>query len=264
MDPSPQSNDRAVRHTPGRGDGPVSRAALRASLFVVLAAVVATTAFVGESLGHSSPRGGATITVTGSGTVEGTPNTLSFTMGVQTIAASAVAALAKNNVEVSALRAALLAHGVTEKNLQTSGLNIYQNTNNQNQITGFTVQNDLNVTTHRLKEAGAALDAAARAVGNDVQLSGVTFSISNQSSLLASARARAIENAHTAAAQIARGARATVGSPVSIVDQENVPTNGFVYPFAASGFTALARSVPLQTGTQSVSVQVKVVYALNG
>jgi hypothetical protein len=228
----------------------------------LFAIVIAAIAFTGESLGHSRSSSAATITVTGSGTVTGTPNTMSFQIGVQTTASTATGALNENNLQVGRLETSLLSNGIVRKNLQTSGLNIYTNTNQHNQITGFTVSDQLNVTTHKIKKAGAALDAAAKAVGNGIQLNGVTFSISNQSKLLAAARARAIKNAHTEAAQIAKGAGTTVGSVVKVVDQENSGTTGVVYPVAYA-LSAAKSSVPIQQGSQSISVQVQVIYSLN-
>ncbi len=228
---------------------------------IVLVIVIAAVAFLGETLGHSRSSSTATISVTGSGTVTGTPNTMSFQMGVQTIASSAAAALSENNVKTAALEASLLKNGVTKKNLQTSDLSIYANTNSSGAITGFTASDDLNVTTHQLSKAGAAIDAAAHAAGNGVQLSGVTFSISNQSKYLARARARAIQNARTEASQIAKGGGTTLGSIVKVVDEENTGSTGIVYPFTQFA-SAAAKSVPVQAGSQSISVQVKVVYSL--
>jgi hypothetical protein len=228
---------------------------------IVFAVVIAAVAFLGETLGHSSSSSAATITVTGSGTVTGTPNTMSFQMGVQTIAASAASALSENNARTAALEASLLKNGVTKKNLQTSDLNIYANTNSNGVITGFTASDNLNVTTHELSKAGAAIDAAAQASGNGVQLSGVTFSISNQSKYLARARARAIQNAHTEASQIAKGGDTTVGSIVTVIDQENTGSTGVILPFTEFAGAA-SKSVPVQAGSQSISVQVKVVYSL--
>ena len=96
----------------------------------VFAIVIAAIAFTGVVLGRNNERGrAATITVTGSGTVTGTPNTVSFQIGVSTTAASANAALAENNQKTAALEATLLKNGITKKDLQTSGLNIYDNTN---------------------------------------------------------------------------------------------------------------------------------------
>lgn len=258
------NNDQSTDdHAHNRRHGPRGRRAFatRFVFLLVFAVVIAAIAFTGESLGHRTSSSGATITVTGSGTVTGKPNTMSFQVGVQNEAATAKQALAQNNEQMSALEASLLTHNITKKNMQTSGLDIYANTNANGTITGFSVEDDLNVVTHRLDSAGAALDAAANAVGNDIVLNGVTFSISNQSKLLASARARAIENAHTEAAQIAKGAGTSVGDIARVTDQENSGTTGVVYP--ENNFASAARSVPVQSGSQSISVQVNVVYHLN-
>jgi uncharacterized protein YggE len=161
---------------------------------------------------------------------------------------------------MKALEASLLKNGVTKKNLQTAGLNVYQNTNNSGAVTGYTVSDNLNVTTHDLQKAGTLLDAAANTVGNDIQLSGVTFSISNQSAVLAQARAAAMRNAHTEAAEIAKGGGTTVGQIVSVTDQENSGSS-IVLPFAEAA-AKTATSVPVEAGTQKVNVQVEVVYQL--
>lgn len=240
-----------------RGVSPIARMVF----LVVFAVVIAAVAFLGETLGHSRSSSGATISVTGSGTVTGTPNTVSFQIGVQTTAASAVAALSENNVKTAALEASLLKNGVTKKNVQTSDLNIYDNTNQSGAIISFTASDDLNVTTHALARAGTAIDAAARAVGNGVQLSGITFSISNESKFLASARARAIKNARTEASQIAKGGGTTVGSIVKVIDEENTGSTGIILPYAEFA-SAAGHSVPIEAGSQSISVQVEVVYSL--
>jgi len=249
-------------HRVGRSPGWRRASAIRMVFLIVFAVVIAAVAFVGETLGHSRSSSAATITVTGSGTVTGTPNTMSFQIGVQTTAATAATALSENNVKTAALEASLLKNGVTKKNLQTSDLNIYDNTNSNGAITGFTASDDLNVTMHNLKKAGTAIDAAAHAAGNGVQLSGVTFSISNQSKYLARARARAIQNARTEAGQIAKGGGTTVVSIVKVIDQENTGSTGIVYPLAQFAASATANRVPIQAGSQSISVQVEVVYSL--
>ena len=250
-------------HHPAWGRGfPGRRPFARPLFLLVFAVVIAGIAFTGESLGHSHGVAGATITVTGSGTVTGTPDTMSFQIGVQSVAYSATAALADNNAKMYALQHSLLGNGVKKKDMQTTGLNIYQNTNSSGTVTGFTVVDNLNVTTHDTKKAGGVIDAAAHAVGNGIQFNGVTFSISNQSSLLAAARARAIKNAHVEATQIAKGAGTTVGSIVRVTDQENTGSTGVYYPGAYKAFNATA-SVPIQAGSQSINVQVSVVYSLN-
>jgi uncharacterized protein len=229
----------------------------------LFAIVIAAIAFTGVVVGRGNKNApAATITVTGSGTVTGTPNTVSFQIGVSTTAASANAALAENNQKTAALETTLLKSGITKKNLQTSGLNIYDNTNMAGTIISFTAQDNLNVTSHDIAKVGSAIDAGAKAVGNGVQLSGITFSISNQSKYLAAARARAIANARTEAGQIAKGGGTTVVSIVKIVDQENTGSTGIVLPFSEFASAAATNKVPVQAGSQSINVQVEVVYSL--
>ncbi|MGB8197808.1 MAG: SIMPL domain-containing protein [Acidimicrobiales bacterium] len=229
-------------------------------LTMVTAIVVVAVGFVGVVLGHARAGATSTITVTGSGTVQGTPDTINFQIGVSNVSASAAAALAQNNQKMSALESALEKNGVTEKDMQTTGLNIYANTNSQGTITGFTVQDTLNVTMHKVKKAGAAIDAAARAAGNGVQLNGVTFTITNDSSLLRAARIRAIDNARLAAGQLAKAGDTHVTGIVKITDNEN-QSSGIYYPEFNSA--SLRAGVPLQTGSQPINVQVTVVYSLS-
>ena len=198
---------------------------------------------------------GAQITVTGSATVQGTPDTVNFQIGVDSTGSTATIALDKSNAEVSNLEAALEAHGVTASEMQTSQLDIYANTDNRGAITGFSVDDDLNVTMNQVSDAGAALDAAADAVGNDVSLNGISFSIANTSSLLATARAEAMANARTEADQLAAGGGVKLGPIVRVTDEENAPVT-YNYPVPLAEGAARA-SVPIETGTQPISVQVE-------
>lgn len=229
---------------------------------LAIVVVSAALALAGESVGHAQSSPAGTISVTGSGTVRGTPDTMSFQIGVQTVAPSAQAAIKANNGRMGAVESTLTGQGLATKDLQTSGLSIYQNTNSSGVITGFTVSHTLSVTTHQLRRAGALIDAAASAAGNGIQFYGVTFSISNDSKLIAAARARAMDDAHSAAVQIARGGHTHVGSIIRITDQENA--NPVPIFFGANALaSARSTAVPIQAGSQSVNVQVLVVYALN-
>jgi uncharacterized protein YggE len=227
---------------------------------MVTALVVAAVGFAGVALGHNKSVATSTITVTGSGTVQGVPDTINFQIGVSTVNPTATAALSENDKKVRALEAALLKNGVTKKEMQTSGLNIYDNTNNQGTVTGFTVQDTLNVTMHKVQRAGTAIDAAAQAVGNGVQLNGVSFTITNDSSLLRAARIRAIDNARLAAGQLAQAGDTKVTGIVKITDNENQSSGIYYAPFATNA--SLHASVPIQTGSQPVNVQVTVIYSL--
>ncbi|MDE3223164.1 MAG: SIMPL domain-containing protein, partial [Acidobacteriota bacterium] len=178
----------------------------KSRLGVVIVIVVAAVALYAVGRTSSSRPPTRTIFVTGSGTATSVPDTVTFQLGVTTLRVKALDALHVNNLRVRALEKALEAQGVKKKNLQTSGLSIYQTTNQFGTPTGFSVSDTLQVITHNFTHAGSAIDAAVAAVGNGVTFNGVSFSQSNQSAALTQARAKAIEAARRAAATLARAA----------------------------------------------------------
>jgi uncharacterized protein YggE len=238
--------------------------ALAVIAVLVLVGDILSAVALGKNTSGSSSSSRSTVSVTGNGTATGTPNTVSFQIGVSSVATNASAALAANNARVSKLEAALLASGVLKKNLQTSGLNIYQNTNNNGVVTGYTADDQLNVTLHEISKAGTALNAATNAAGNGVQLSNLSYSISNQSSLYAKARTSAMKDALNIATDIAKASHETVGSIVSVTDSENSGSGISPTPiFDSVGAVKASGSVPVEAGTQTVTDQVSVVYRLN-
>jgi uncharacterized protein len=229
------------------------------SAVVVGAALIVSAVLLRHPASAASP---ATVTVTGSGTAEGAPDTLSYQIGVNSTAATATGALEENNTRVGALESSLIANGIARKDMQTTGLNISTNTNSSGVVTGFTVSDVLSVATHRLAGAGHTLDVAVRVAGNGAQLYGVTFSLSHQSRVLAAARADAMKNARAAAGQYASAGGTSVGRVLKISEQET--STPLPYAVTGSGFAVAKASVPLQSGTTSVNALVTVVYALNG
>lgn len=249
----------SLRHAPAAALGLVAVAALAVG-GVALARSSGSgghAVLVSSESGSVSP--GATITVTGSGNVQGTPDEVSFDIGIQTTAASATAALRENDAKVAQLEASLAHHGVLASGMQTSSLDVWDNTNSSGAVTGFTVSDSLQVQMKGIDAAGPAIDAAADVAGNGIQLSDISFSISNESRLLAKARAAAMLNARTKAGEDAAGAGLALGPVVKVVDL-GTSSPPPIYP----GVFAEAASAPLklEAGRQPVSVQVQVVYKL--
>ncbi len=254
--------DQPIEENPGvpytRGVMLRRRPNLVGGALIVLA--LAVVSWGAASLGaHQGSRSGApdTVSVTGTGSVYGTPDTVNFDLGVHTTASSASAALAANNAKMARLMASLRGDGVPAKDLATANLDLYPTTDANGRTTGFAVDNTLSVTLHQVAKAGSVIDAAVRATGNGVQMSGVTLSISDQSSLLASARAKAMASARRAASQLAQASGRSLGAVVRITDQgSSSPT---VYPLYLK---AAAASTAVQAGQQQLSDQVSVVYRL--
>src|SRR5689334_12630582 len=77
-----------------------------------------TVALAASSTSSSTPSGG--ITVSATGTVSGTPDTLNLSMGVSVTGGSVSTALAQANAAAEKVQASLRQHGVAAKDLQTS------------------------------------------------------------------------------------------------------------------------------------------------
>jgi uncharacterized protein len=206
---------------------------------------------------------GARITVSGTGTVTGTPNQLLLSMGVQTSGASVGGALRSANHAVRAVTSALGRTGVKASDIQTSGLSIYPNYSSSSAPPStYSVSESVQVTLRDLATAGTQINDAARAGGNATVIDGVSLNLTDTSTLLASARAKAVADAKAKASSYARALGAALGPVVSV--SEPAPAQPF-YPVALGNVPAAsgkAASVPVHPGSQQVSVTVSVVFAL--
>jgi uncharacterized protein YggE len=208
----------------------------------------------------TSSAAGGRITVTGTGTVSGTPNQLALSMGVQTSASSVSTALRQANEAATRVIHSLESAGVRASDIQTSGLSIQPNYSNSSQVpTGYGVSEQLTATLRDLAKAGSQIQSAVTAGGNATTVDGVSLNLTDTSTLLGRARAAAIRDAQAKASQFARALGHTLGAVISVSDQSSLP-----YPIFGAGLAlrSAAGSVPVQPGKQQVSVQITVVYAI--
>jgi uncharacterized protein YggE len=207
--------------------------------------------------------GAARITVTGTGKVSGVPNQLSLSMGVQTSAGSVATALRQANAAARSVAAVLRRSGVATSDIQTSGLSIYPDySSNSGVPSGYQVSEQLTITLRRLSTAGSQISAAARAGGNATTIDGVSLNLSDTSTLLASAREKAVADAKAKAAAYAHALGRPLGPVISM--SETTPAPPFQpLPFGAAASAGRTPSpVPVHPGTQQLSVTVTVVFAL--
>jgi uncharacterized protein YggE len=203
---------------------------------------------------------GPTINVAGHGKVEGTPDVMTVTIGVQTTDPSAQAALQRNNDRAGALISALKQHGVAAKDIQTVDLNVSPNFDKNFHVTGYSASNTVSAKLRDLSKAGLVIDAAAVTAGQDVRLQGVSFSIDNTSALVAKARADAIKDALAQGKQLAAAAGVKLGAIHTIDD------TGTQLPqpqYLASGDARASAGVPIAPGSQQLSVDVTVVFDIS-
>ncbi len=219
-----------------------------------------TTAPAGLVAATSGVTPGPTINVAGHGEVEGTPDVMTVTMGVQTTDPSAQAALQRNNQHANALIAALKAQGVAAKDIQTVDLNVSPNFDKNFHVTGYSASNTVSAKLRDLSKAGEVIDAAALTAGEDVRLQGVTFSIDNTSGLVAKARADAIKDALAQGKQLAGAAGVTLGPIRTIDDTGTLLPQSQSLHITSGALRDAAASVPVEPGSQQLSVDVTVVF----
>ncbi len=215
----------------------------------------------GRTVAAQAATPGARITVTGTGTVSGSPDQLMLYIGVQTNGSSVSAALQRANRAVSAVTRALARTGVRASDIQTSGLSIQPDYTGSSTVpAGYGVSESIDVTLRTLVAAGTQISDAVRAGGNATQVDGVSLNLNDTSSLLATARAKAAADARAKAAQYARALGLSLGPVVSVSEQHPAP----VLPmFAApSAGRAAPSPVPVSPGSQQLTVTVTVVFAL--
>jgi uncharacterized protein YggE len=205
---------------------------------------------------NSKPR---TITGTATGEVEGTPDTLTVSLGVQTNGGSATEALARNADRATAVINALKGAGVAPADLQTSQLSLYPTFDNKGRPTGYSVSNMVTAEVHDVANAGGIVDAAAAQAGNDIRVNGISLSIEDTSRLVAAARRDAVTRARAQAQQLARAAGVRLGPLQRVTERRHQPAAAEHLGFAADA--ALSRT-PIEAGSQTLSVDVTVVYTI--
>ena len=235
--------------------------AYRSAACCALVLAVGVTAACGTDT-SSSADGPPGVTVNGVGEVEGTPDTLTSQIGVEATADDVTTALDEANTAVSAVTDAIVAAGVDRADIQTQQVSInpqYSSspTGNNSVISGYQASNTLSVKVRDISTASDVLGDATTAGGNATRISGVSFSIDDNSALIADARSRAFADARDRAEQYANLSGSDLGDVLSIT--ENI--TGQDQPFQSFDRSS-ASSAPIEPGQQTVSVGVNVKWAL--
>jgi uncharacterized protein YggE len=204
------------------------------------------------------------INVTGEGKVTGRPDTLQVTLGVSVLRPTVDQATGDAAALAAAVIDALKAKGVAEEDIQTANYSIYPEydwSGEQQRLLGYRVNNEVRAKIRDLENAGAIIDAATAAGGDATVVSGLSFSIEDNSELLQMARTAAWNDAEAKAHQLAQLAGLELGKATSITETINyeVPPIYYERDMAAAGESTVT---PIESGTQDVTVVVQVTFAI--
>ena len=231
---------------------------LRTTLLLagVLLVAAAITGVAQPHLGRSATSTtGTTITVTGNGTVDATPDHASFDFGVTTNGATAEEALSRNSSQARAIIDAVKKAGIASAAIQTTQVSLWpQTSSNGRVITGYQASNSVQVKA-ALAKSGALVDAAVGAGSTNVD--GPSLDTADKSSLYDQALKQALGEAKGKAQAIAEAAGLTLGAPLKV--REGGQATPIVY---AAGLEAQAKAAPpIEAGTQETQASVTVTYS---
>lgn len=206
--------------------------------------------------GRVAQRAGG-ISVSGEGAVSAKPDTAYLNLGFTAQAPSVADARRESASSMAAVIGKLKQLGVAEKDIQTSGLNIYRD-----QERGvFVVSNEVRVTIRDVGASSKLLDGAVAAGANSVQ--GLSFAIEDRAALEDQAREKALQQARAKAEKLARLGGVRLGGAVAISEGVAAP-DPMLYGRAldTGGASAANMDTPIQAGQMEVRLSVQATYAI--
>ncbi len=242
---------------------PKSNAVRKRAAAVALAAALAMggalTACGSSSTNNDSPR---EITAVGTGESSGKPDVLTVELAVQHQAGDVTTALNDASASAQKVIDAARANGVDEKDIATANVRVNPRYGTDRQITAYEATQSLTVEVHKLDTASKLLGDLATAGGDATRISSVGFDIENDAALKASAREKAFAEAKARAEQYAKLSGGKLGEVRTV--SEGAVSRPTARNYTATPAPGVAASpVPIESGEQSLTVTVTVVWALS-
>lgn len=228
-----------------------------------LAAVMTACAAAPQASAQNQTEASRTIIVNGQGEARAVPDMAVISIGVQSEAETAAAALRKNSDAMTATIDKLKALGVESKDIQTSGLSVnpqynYENNRSNPRIIGYAASNTVTINLRNLDDAGKVIDQAVQTGANN--LSGISFTFADPKPLYNEAREDAVKDAAAKAQLLTRAAGVSLGRLMTIQDSHMSAPGP--RPMVMRMEMAADKAVPLEAGESSVTANVTLIYEI--
>ncbi len=216
------------------------------------------------ALAHDEPDK-RTISLSASGAVKTTPDKVDISTGVTTEAKTAREALDQNTGAMAKVVESLKADGIDAKDIQTVNFSVgpvYDQRPMDKpappEVVGYRVTNQVRITLHDIKKLGAILDKVVTLGSN--QIDSIEFGVEEPEALKDEARKLALKNVTDNAKLYAEAAGVGLGRILSITEEESSYQPRYA-PMATRMDSA--KEVPIEAGTASVEVRVRVSWEIN-
>jgi uncharacterized protein YggE len=206
------------------------------------------------------------IAVSGSGEVFGAPDTLQMSFGVSVLRPTVKQAVADAAALAEQLISTLESSGVVRDDVQTANYSIYPEydySSDERKLVGYRVSNTVTAKIRDIDSAGSVIDAAVVGTGDEIQVSGVSFSIEDDEELISAARDAAWQDARAKAQQLADLAGLELGDAVMISESVAGVSPQPLYRAAFEDSIAQSVETPIEAGQQQVAVTLQVRFETN-
>ncbi len=203
------------------------------------------------------------IAVSGEGRVSVSPDMALLNLGVSVKGATAQGAREAAAAAMTRLLDSLRANAIPDEGIQTTWFTLspeyaYPPNGGEPRLTGYRVTHMLSVKVRNLDSVGKVIDEAVGAVGDPVQVQGISFTVTDPGSAEEQARKLAMAQARERAQQLAREAGVDLGKAIAISEVGGqLPPKVFAEVRAPA-----AAETPISPGQLEVVVSLQVTYAI--
>jgi len=234
---------------------------LLTSVFIVF--LVSLIIWVGVDINHKVKKGENTISVTGTGEVYAKPDLALTSFSVLTEAKTVIEALTENTEKMNAVIAFVKNENVEEKDIKTTGFNIYpryewEEKSGKRTLVGYEVSQTLQVKIRGMAKIGTIVQGTTEQGAN--QVSDLQFTIDDEDGLKKQAREEAIEKAKTKAKELASQLGVKLGKVVEFSESGVFPWYYAMEkaPAAMGG----GEELQIETGENKIEVTVTITYEI--
>jgi uncharacterized protein YggE len=239
------------------------RAAGLAALILVSAGAAAaqtpSTPVVADTMFRAT-----TLNLAANGESEVAPDKATITLGVQTDAPTAEAAIRENANKMTRVIAALKRGGLSDREIQTSNLSlnpqyVYQE-NLPPRLTGYQASNQVIVTVRELSRLGQIVDATVSAGADNV--GGISFGVEDPTEAENRARLEAVDALRAKAELYAKAMGYRVARLVTMTEGGGYMPSPPPMPLTMRAEAAKFDSTPVSPGELKVRVDISATYEL--
>lgn len=205
------------------------------------------------------------LQVSGKGEIMVEPDTAFVSISVETKALTAAEAARQNAEKTQIVLQAIKSIIGKDDKVSTAGYNLnpyyeYNNATKKSELKGYTVTNNLNVETKKLKKLGEIIDKSIAAGANNV--GSVSFSASEKDSVRKETLAKAVKDARSTAEVVAGAAGVKLVRILSISPSYNYPSPIRRNYNMAKTMSAESVPTPIEAGELTVSANVNITFEI--